>query len=230
MKPRILLAEATTPEGGRLTLHVHDGAYKILLNNQELMHSVLTYSETEMGKQVAARLQECEAPRYLVGGLGLGFTLKALHETLPLGGHITVAELIPEIVAWNRELMRELNGSLLDDPRVTVHTGDVVELLETAAPASYEGVLLDVDNGPAAMVQTGNDKLYSLVGLTRIREVLVPGGTVAFWSAFHDKDFEKRLRKCGFEVEGVPTKTHPTAKRPSYMIYYARPSPQLRSE
>lgn len=222
MKPRIQLAEATTPDGGSLTLYAHDGQYKILLEGRELMHSFSTYSEYEMGVKVASQITETTAPRYLVGGLGLGYTLKALLKDLPAIGSVTVAELLPAVVEWNRTHLRELNGALLDDPRVIMHTCDVIDLLSKATPDGYDGILLDIDNGPTAMVQAGNQRLYSPAGLALIKEVLAPGGIVAFWSASRDKEFEQRLQNSDLIYDAVPTKAYGAARRDTYMIYYCR--------
>ena len=225
MKPRILLAETTTPDGGRLALYAHDGHYKILLNNRELMHSYSTSSEVEMATHTASHFTEVAKPRYLIGGLGLGFTLRALLQSLPPAGQVEVVELLPEVVAWNREFLRDLNGALLDDPRVGVYEGDVVQHLRNSEQARYDAVLLDIDNGPTAMVQADNQSLYTARGLAHLRTLLRPGGLVAFWSAAADVDFERRLRQCGFAVEAVPTKAYPAARRAAYMIYYARSKP-----
>ena len=143
-------------------------------------------------------------------------------KTLPPEGRIEVAELLPEVVAWNRQFLQELNGGLLDDPRVSVHEGDVVKLLDASPEDAYDAILLDVDNGPTAMVQADNGKLYEARGLTHLRKILRPGGILAFWSASPDSAFEGRLRQAGFKVEAVPTKAYPAARRATYLIYYAR--------
>lgn len=142
--------------------------------------------------------------------------------TLPSEGSVDVAELIPEVIVWNRKFMRELNGRLLDDPRVKVYEGDVMRLLNEADADTYNGILLDIDNGPTAMVQADNTKLYDPHGLERLKNVLRPGGLIAFWSAKADQAFAKLVRKAGFEVEAVPTKAYPTARKAPYVIYYAR--------
>ncbi|MFP4281254.1 MAG: spermine synthase [Opitutales bacterium] len=221
MKPRHLLAETRTPDGGRLTLYAHDGQFQILLDGRELMHSFTTTSEVEMGERVSRHLRGRPAPRYLIGGLGLGFTLRAVLADLPADGRVTVAELLPAVVDWNRAHLRALNGALLDDPRVEVHTGDVGALLAASEAAAYDGILLDVDNGPTAMVQANNAALYEDPSLQRLKRALRPGGQIAFWSASADAAFAKRLRRTGFAIEAVPTRAYPAAKRPSYIVYYA---------
>lgn len=221
MKPTVKLAEVRTAEGKRLTLYTHDRQFTILLDNRELMHSVATASESLMGERVGDFHGDRATPRYLIGGLGLGFTLRAVLERLPPGGEVVVAELIPEVVEWNRTFMQDLNGSCLDDPRVTVHVGDVGPLLAASEPASWDGILLDVDNGPTAMVQAANIRLYGRGGLERVKQVLRPGGRVIYWSANADKGFEQRLRRTGFAVEALPAKAYAAAKRPTYMLYVA---------
>lgn len=221
MKPRVLLDEVKTPEGGHMTLIEHDGRYQIALDGRELMNSFVSASESEMGERVAGRPRSSPEPVYLIGGLGMGFTLRAVLEALPAEGRVLVAELLPCIVEWNRGHLRELNGALLEDPRVSMYTGDVAQLLNESEAGSYDGILLDVDNGPAAMVQKENKGLYSLHGLARIQRLLRPDGEVAFWSASGDRPFEARLKRVGFSVEAVPTRAYAGAKRFQYMIFYA---------
>jgi spermidine synthase len=221
MKPRYRLAETRTPDGGLLVLHMHDNQFRIMLDGRELMHSYTTHSEAEMGTQVSRRLGGRAAPRYLIGGLGLGFTLRAVLDQLPPAGGVDVAELLPAVVEWNRTYMRELNGALLDDPRVSVHLGDVVDLLRDGPPSRYDAILLDVDNGPAAFVVEGNDMLYEDVGFDLLKRALRPRGQLAFWSGWRDDAFYRRLRRAGFRVDAVPTKSYPSARRVDYVIYYA---------
>ena len=161
MKPHRLLAATKTPDGASLTLHEHDGAFCIRQNGRELMHSAATSSELALGEAGTARLAQGRAARVLVGGLGLGFTLRSVLERAGPRTAVHVAELLPEIVAWNRLFLRELNGALLDDPRVELHVADVFKLVIQTRPAPYDAILLDLDNGPAAMVQPGNARLYS---------------------------------------------------------------------
>lgn len=223
MKPHLKLAEASAPGGGRLTLHEHDGAYCIRINGQVLMDSSATASEILLGELAVNRpLASLEpAPRILIGGLGLGFTLRRVLEGVGPSARVQVAELIPAVVAWNRTYLRVLHGSLLDDPRVEVREDDVAELIRRTAPMSLDAVLLDVDNGPVAMVQASNRDLYSRAGIGRIAAVLKPGGRAAIWSASRDDAFADRLAASGFAVEALPARTYAAARRPAHLIYVA---------
>ena len=221
MKPNRKLAETTTPDGARLTLHEHDGTYCIRLNTEELMHSSVHASELLLGELAAAPLLSHAHPWVLIGGLGLGFTLKAVLEKLGPESTVQVAELIPAVVAWNREFLSGLNGSLLGDPRVEVFETDVGEVIAQAGRARYDAVLLDIDNGPTAMVQEQNGRLYDRAGLERMATVLKPGGRLVVWSARPDHAFARRLADAGYMVQAVPAKLYPKAKRCAYTIYVA---------
>ena len=221
MKPNILLAEAKTPEGGRLTLHEHDGNYCIRLNGEELMNSMVTASELLLGELATARLTRHVGPRVLIGGLGLGFTLKSVLDQVGPDGVVEIAELLPEVVAWNREHLLGLNGTLLEDRRVKLFVEDVWEVLTRAGQGSFDALVLDIDNGPTAFVQRGNARVYNRKGLQRIWEALKPGGRAAFWSARPDQAFVHRLEETGFVVQVVPAKLYPNAKRCGYSIYVA---------
>jgi len=223
MKPHVKLAEAVAPGGGRLTLHEHDGTFCIRINGQVLMDSSATASETLLGELAVSRPLAAinPAPRILVGGLGLGFTLRRVLEGVGRYACVVVAELIPAVVAWNRTHLRALNGALLDDPRVELVGDDVGALLDRAPAASFDVVLLDVDNGPVAMVQAANRGLYSRAGLGRLAAILRPGGRAAIWSASRDDAFADRLAAGGFAVEAVPARTHAASRRPAHIIYVA---------
>jgi len=219
MKPHHKLAETTTPNGGRLTLHEHDGHYCIRLDGQDLMHSFTAASEVMLGEIAADRYSGQAKATVLISGLGLGFTLKAVLAKAGPNVSVKVAELMPEVVAWNREFMRSLNGALLDEPRVEVLVENVVGVIARASAATYDAILLDIDNGPTAMVEKGNGRLYDRIGIERIATALKPGGKTAVWSAREDPAFEKRLIKAGFVVQALPAKLYATAKRSTYMIY-----------
>lgn len=223
MKPHLRLAEAPTPGGGRLTLHGHDGRFCIRINGQILMDSSATDSETLLGELAVNRpLAALEAaPRLLIGGLGLGFTLRRVLEGVGPDARVIVSELIPAVVEWNRSHLRGLNGALLDDPRVEIVPTDVAELILRSPVAHYDSVLLDVDNGPVAMVQKENRGLYSRAGIGRLAAMLRPGGRAAIWSASRDDAFADRLSAGGFAVEAVPARTYATARRPAHIIYVA---------
>jgi spermidine synthase len=219
MKPTVLLAETRTPDGARLTLHEHDGSYCIRLDGQDLMHSVTSASEILLGELAAEPLSAHPAGRVLIGGLGLGYTLKAVLAKAGPKAVVEVGELMPEVLEWNRTFMAALNGKLLADPRVQVRLGDVVATLARARPASYDAILLDVDNGPVPMVRAGNVRLYGPAGLANLKSRLRPGGRLAIWSAAPDHTFEARLRAAGFAAKAVPARLFATAKRSAYVIY-----------
>jgi spermidine synthase len=155
----------------------------------------------------------------LIGGLGFGFTLKRVLELVGPDALVEVAELLPEVVAWNREFLGTVNGPLADDPRVRIVMADVFEILARSATGSYDAIVLDVDNGPIAMVHDSNSRLYEGRGFTAIGRALKPGGRVAFWSSHSDSGFARRLGRAGFMVEIVRAKSHERAKRARHIIF-----------
>lgn len=219
MKPHHNLAETRTPDGARLSLHEHDGSYCIRLDGQDLMHSDTSASELLLGELAKDRLAARPEARVLIGGLGLGYTLKAVLGHAGPRARVEVGELMPEIVEWNRTHMAGLNGRLLDDPRVTVRMGDVVKTIAGAASQTYDAILLDVDNGPTPMVHSGNVRLYGRRGLDVLKNKLRPGGRLAIWSAAPDRTFEGRLAGAGFLARAIPARLFPGAKRSAYVIY-----------
>ncbi len=228
MKPFITLAQACTPDGAELSLHAHDGQFFLRVNRQPLMSTTATESERTMAQLACDGLERAKKPRVLIGGLGFGFTLKRVLEIVGPGATVHVAELLPEVVAWNREFLREINGSLLSDPRVKVIVGDVFTVIAEAKEDYYDAIMLDVDNGPVAMVKDGNDRLYARDGLTASLHVLKPGGHAAFWSASQDSKFSKRLTHAGFNVEVFAAKSHEQARRPSHTIFVGqKPMPKV---
>ena len=220
MKPRVKLAESTFT-GGILALVEHDGSYSISLDGKELMHSRANSSELLLGSLGVARLGNEIAGRILIGGLGLGFTLKGALESVGSETTIEVAEMIPEVIEWNRTHLKQLNGSLLDDPQVEIQTVDVTHLIREAAPNTYDAILLDVDNGPNAMVCETNSYLYSKNGIRSICRALKNEGRLAIWSAGPAQGFGKRLGRAGLQVEAVRAKAHAGAKSPSHLLYMA---------
>jgi len=221
MKPFITLAQATTPEGAELTLHAHDTHFYLRLNRQPLMGTNASESEKVLAELACARLSSEPGVRVLIGGLGFGFTLRRVLELVGADARVQVAELLPEVVAWNREYLSTVNGLLLKDARVEVSVEDVFQVITRAPAAHYDAILLDVDNGPIAMVQDGNARLYQAQGFQAITQALKPGGRVTFWSASTDHAFAKRLTKAGFKVETVAAKAYPQAKRCTHTIFVA---------
>jgi spermidine synthase len=222
MKPNITLAETKTPNGARMTLVEHDGSYCIRVNGQQLMHSSVSTSEIELGRLGCEKHpNRGAATRVLIGGLGLGFTLKSVLEHTGPKAMVHVCELFPEIVAWNRSYLAGLNGGSLADRRVTVLEQDVRAVIRGAARTPYDAIILDIDNGTTAMVKDENNALYGESGLQQIAQALRAGGRAAIWSACPDAVLEKRLKKTGFQVQAVPAKLYAQAKRAAYMIYLA---------
>jgi spermidine synthase len=221
MKPNVTLAETKTPNGARMTLVEHDGSFCIRVNGQQLMHSAVTTSEVELGSLGCERLDRKKPARVLIGGLGLGFTLKSVLENIARDAVVHVAELFPEIVVWNRTHLLPLNGSLLSDPRVTVIEEDVRAVIRRAGRAPYDAILLDIDNGTTAMVSDANNALYSSAGIKQIAAALRAGGRAAVWSASPDAPLAGRLHQAGLKVQPVASRVHATARRSAYVIYVA---------
>ena len=185
------------------------------------MSTTATTSELLLAQLPCARLASQPRARVLIGGLGLGFSLRRVLELVGQGATVQVAELLPEVVAWNREFLRAVNGALLEDPRVKVLVGDVFDIIRRAGPAAYDAILLDVDNGPTSFVQPKNARLYDRHGFGLIRRTLRPGGKVAFWSACAEPAFVRNLARAGFTTEAVPAKPHDRARRAAHVIYVA---------
>lgn len=219
MKPLLTLASTRTADGAELSLHKKDTHFFLRINREPLMATNAPESERIMA-ELACRDLAANA-RILIGGLGFGFTLQRTLELAAPGARVLVAELLPEVVTWNREFLGEVNGPLLDDPRVEIVLADVFSLIAQAAPDSHDAILLDVDNGPSPMVQKDNARLYNARGLAAIRRTLRPGGRVTFWSASPDRTFARRLENAGFAVQVVPAKAYAQAKRAAHTIFVA---------
>jgi spermidine synthase len=200
MIPWIELDRTSLPQGGELRLMRRGHEFSIKLGVAELMTSRLFGSEEALATLAAEKLQGRRRPRVLIGGLGMGFTLRAALAAFDAEAEIVVAELVPAVVRWARGPMAELFGGCLDDPRVKLVEADVAVLIRAAKPR-YDAILLDVDNGPEGMIQSANDGLYSARGLALARAALAPGGVLAVWSQGPDSAFAKRFEKAGFAVE-----------------------------
>ncbi|ANL49573.1 SAM-dependent methyltransferase protein (plasmid) [Rhizobium phaseoli] len=206
MLPWIQLDSATIPgEGGELRLKQRGSEFSIMLGANELMNSRLSGSEEALATLSWERIKSHPKPRILIGGLGMGFTLRAALAVLPDDAGVTVAELVPAVVAWARGPMAEVFKGCLDDPRVGIHQGDVGEAIR-AGKSAYDAILLDVDNGPDGLTRKSNDRLYDFAGLRSAREALRPGGVLAVWSSGPDPDFTRRLKDSGFAVDVVNTR------------------------
>jgi len=205
--PWTLLDTAQIPGGGELRLMRRGTEFSIKLGQNELMNSRLSGSEQALATLACRRIQTRERPRMLIGGLGMGFTLRAALAVLGSKAEIVVAELVPSVVAWARGEMAEMFGGSLTDPRVTIREDDVSQIIRSAR-AAYDTILLDVDNGPEGLTRESNDALYDLKGLTAARVALRPGGVLAVWSSGPDPRFTQRLRKAGFDVNEVPVRAN----------------------
>jgi spermidine synthase len=198
VKPLEVLRETNTPDGTLITLARQDRELIILAGGKPLMSSRMHGSEAALAQFGLAGVPREEA-RVLIGGLGMGFTVRAALDLLPEDASVTVAELLPAIVEWNRGPLGPLAGHPLKDRRVRIALGDVGTAM-AASPARFDAILLDVDNGPDAFTETGNAALYQDAGLANARRALREGGTLAVWSAWEDRKFEQRLRYAGFSV------------------------------
>ncbi|MDR6127873.1 spermidine synthase [Sphingomonas sp. SORGH_AS802] len=220
MTPRELIDTAAVPGGEDLRLFRRGDDYMIVLDRNELMNSRMSGSEEALATMTCERL-DSPAPRLLIGGYGMGFTLRAALGVLPADARVTVAELVPEIIAWARGPMAALTAGGLDDPRVHLAMGDVARAIEIAR-SDYDAILLDVDNGPDGLTRAGNDGLYSARGLASAKLALKPGGILAVWSAAPDTAFARRLRNAGFDTDEVAVRARSNGKGARHVIWFAR--------
>ena len=220
MIPLEHLDTAQVPGGAELRLMRRGGDFMITLDRTELMNSRMSGSEEALATMTAERLAGRKGQHWLVGGYGMGFTLRAALAVLGSDARLTVAELVPKIVEWARGPMAGLTGGCLDDPRVTLVQADVA-LQIAAGRDAYDAILLDVDNGPDGLVRAGNDRLYTREGLAAAKAALTPGGVLAVWSAGKDPVFAGRLRKAGFAVEEVQVRARSNGKGAKHTIWFA---------
>jgi spermidine synthase len=200
VKPWELLGQTCAPDGADMRLMRRGGEFIILANGRSLMSSLMHGSEEALATLACRRARKVAEPCVLVGGLGMGFTLRATLDLLPPAATVVVAELVPAVVEWNRGPLGPLAKYPLNDRRVRVDTGDVAATL-AANPGAFDAVVLDVDNGPVAFTTSNNARLYSDRGLAAARGALKAGGVLAVWSAWDDRKFEQRLRYGKFTVE-----------------------------
>jgi spermidine synthase len=213
------LGEAVAPDGTVLVLHRHDGAYVIRANGQELMSTRRHHSEEVLADVACAPLRERAGARVLIGGLGLGFTLRAALRSLGPDAHVAVAEIMEEIIRWNQDPTYDLAADALRDPRVELHHDDVANVLQANA-GGFDAIMLDVDNGAAPLTTRGNALLYDADGIRRAATALRPGGRLAYWAAGSEPGFETALRRAGMAVEVVRARAHP-GLRSWHAIYLA---------
>ena len=220
MHPRVKLAAAVTPGGGEIVLYRHDRDYAIRVDGQDLMNSRQHESELELARLGCAHLTGHDAPRVLVGGLGMGYTLRQALDMISPQGHVVVGELMGAVVEWNRTYLGELNGRPLGDARVELAAGDIVALIERS-PDRFDAILLDIDNGPSAMTDSGNRRLYVREGMLACRRALREKGCLAVWSAAPSKKFEHLLMACDFHVRRFRVHAYRGSKSPSRLVWVA---------
>ena len=217
-----LLATARIPDTDtELKLHAHADRFAISIPGRgELMNSRVHGSEITLAELTCGRISNRETPCLLIGGLGMGFTLAATLDAVGPNARIKVAELVPEVVEWNRNVIGEPAGHPLNDERCDVYIGDVAQLLRDQ-PGSFDAIMMDVDNGPEALIRSENDWLYSSAGLAATRRALKPGGVLAVWSASSKKWFTDRLARAGFDVDLQCVRPHRAGKGARHYIWLA---------
>jgi spermidine synthase len=221
MIPWVQLAAAQIPGGGELRLMRRGAELSIMSGSTELMNSRLGGSEEALATLSCEPLRTATRPRVLIGGLGMGFTLRAALAELPPTAEVGVAELVPAVIAWAQGPMAELFAGCLEDARVTIRNADVAELVGEAREA-YDAILLDVDNGPGGLNREANDGLYGLAGLAAAAVALKPGGVLAVWSATQDTAFVQRLRRSGYTVEEKTVRATRQKRGARHVIWLAR--------
>lgn len=220
MIPWIHLDTTPVPGGGELRLMRRDAEYCIMSGSIPLMNSRYSGSEEALARLGCARVAGRPAPHILIGGLGMGFTLRAALPELGPDARITVAELVPGVVAWARGHLAPVFGTCLDDPRVQIHAGDVGALIRQSQ-AVFDAILLDVDNGPEGLTRESNDALYGFGGLGAAHRALKPGGIYAVWSAHRAAPFTRRLQESGFAVEEVKARANGVRGGARHLIWMA---------
>jgi spermidine synthase len=194
--------------------------FSMMLGQNELMSSRLSGSEEALATLACRRIDAVKNPHLLIGGLGMGFTLRAALAVLGPEARIMVAELVPAVVAWARGPMADIFADSLSDPRACIREADVIEIIRSHASA-FDAILLDVDNGPEGLIRKANDALYDLKGLNAIRRALRPGGVLAVWSSGPNALFSKRLRDAGFAVNEVAVRATTKRSGARHVIWFA---------
>jgi spermidine synthase len=203
-----------------LSLMRRGSEFSMKLGQNELMNSRLSGSEEALATLSCRRIDGIKRPHILIGGLGMGFTLRAALAVLGADARIVVAELVPAVIAWARGPMAELFGASLTDPRVKIREADVADVIGSSRQA-FDAVLLDVDNGPEGLIRKANDALYDAKGLQAIRAALRPGGVLAVWSSGPNAVFTKRLRAADFDVNEVGVRATTKRSGAHHMIWFA---------
>jgi len=234
MIPYENLGESRLADGTVFSLHKRDKEFFLKYNGSELMSTNHTYSEELLSEIGCKHLRAGSAkrpahPKVLIGGLGLGFTLKRALEVVGSPAIIEVAELMPPLIEWNRTFLVEYNGPLLEDPRTMITQGDLFDTISNKQDGSYDALLLDIDNTPDDLITDGNARLYTPSFLQKIMNILTPTGKVSYWLSEPAPKFKQLLEKVGFHVEYHPAKQHEKSKRAIHCIYVcSRKEPKIR--
>ena len=224
MLKRELIDTVTIQDGETLELFSHGRDFMIVLGYNELMSTRMRFSEEQLAELTLDRLEK-PAPRILIGGYGMGFTLRAALARLPENAQVVVAEISEKIVEWAKGPMADLTGDCLDDPRLDLKICDVAALIDDANDgtcAKFDAILLDVDNGPDGMVRADNNRIYSRTGLGKARDALKPGGVVSVWSAAPDHGFRRRMQEARLDVEERRVRSRPGNKGAHHVIWFGR--------
>jgi spermidine synthase len=216
------LERADVPDGSELCLYQRGDHFMIRAAGTELMASRNYASEEALASLACERVGRQRRVRLLIGGLGMGYTLASALRQLRADAEVVVAELVPDVVRWNREHFGHLAAYPLEDARVRLHQGDVARLLQTARN-EYDAILLDVDNGPEGLTRVKNDWLYGSDGLHNARLALRENGVLAVWSAGNDDTFSARLRHAAFDIEVCRARRRPAQQRSRHVIWLATP-------
>jgi spermidine synthase len=228
LKKWTLLEQITTPDGSNLSLAEHDGTYAIRVNGRELMSSRHSYSEEQLGVVACEPLRNVKGAQVLIGGLGLGFTLRASLATLAHDARVLVAELLPEVVTWNRNPSYALAATALADARTHVVIDDVARVIDQSE-ARFDAIMLDADNQTTSMNTAGNARLYRASGLAAVHRALKSGGTAVYWSAGEEPVFAERFAKSGFAVEERRVPRHPGSKASHFLLVGRRVTARSRA-
>lgn len=221
MLPWLQIDTAQVPGADvELRLMRRGAEFSMMLGQNELMSSRLSGSEEALATLACKRIAAVKGPHLLIGGLGMGFTLRAALAVLGAEARIVVAELVPAVIAWARGPMQDMFGDSLKDPRASIREADVVDVIQSH-PSAFDAILLDVDNGPEGLIRKANDALYNLKGLKAIRQALRPGGVLAVWSSGPNSAFSKRLRTAGFDVNEVAVRATTKRSGARHVIWFA---------
>ena len=225
MKPLERLGEALTPNGTRIVLYRHDGAYLIRADGVELMSTRRHLSEDRLAEVACAPYRDTAGARVLIGGLGLGFTMRAALGQLRDDAEVVVAEFLADVIAWNANPAYEISAQAMRDPRTRIVHDDIVNVL-SANVGAFDAIMLDTDNGPDGMLMSENARLYAMRGIATTVAALRPGGTIAYWSVGDDPKFLDALRRSRLAVETLRVRAHVTAG-PMHTLYVATPRSHL---